>query len=299
MGAPGMASERPPFDAVPIPTFPVPSSRRSMLQAGAIGLVGLGMADVRAARALAGDATGNSAKPVVPEKSVIFIFLNGGISHQDSFDLKPESPDEVRGEFLPIATATSGIDICELLPKLSQQSERYTLVRSMATNSSGHEEACHMLFTGRLDFPAGFNLSRVPSPNEWPSMAAQVTYATRGRNNLPAAAVLPQPSINEAASVRPGQDAGQLGTQYEAWHLNIAAACPLGNGACPNCFRFEGTPFEHASSSIFDAPTLTLPDGGRHRFDRRVGLLDSIEHQQRRLEEVAELDKLDRNRQAA
>jgi hypothetical protein len=270
-----------------------------MLQAGAIGLFGLGMADVRAARGLAEDAAGGTAKPVIPEKSVIFIFLNGGISHQDSFDLKPEAPGEVRGEFRPIASATPGIDICEHLPRLARQSERYTLVRSVATNSSGHEEACHMLFTGRLDFPPGFSLSRVPSPNEWPSMAAQVTYATRGRHNLPPAAVLPQPSINEAASVRPGQYAGKLGPRYEAWHLNIAAQCPLGNGACPHCFRFDGETFQHAAPSIFDAPTLTLPEGGRGRLDRRVGLLEYIENQQRRLEQVADLAALDRNRQQA
>src|SRR5262245_48910771 len=248
-----------------------------MIQAGSIGLMGLGMADVMAARALAGD------RRSTPEKSVIFIFLNGGISHQDSFDLKPEAPEEVRGEFRPIATATPGIDICEHLPRLARQSERYALVRSMATNSSGHEEACHMLFTGRLDFPAGFSLARVPSPNEWPSMAAQVTYATRGRRNLPPAAVLPEPSVNEAASVRPGQYAGKLGPRYEAWHLNIAAQCPLGNGACPHCFRFDEDSFHHAAPTIFDAPTLTLPEGGRGRLDRRVGLLEYIETQQRRL----------------
>src|SRR5262245_39688095 len=111
------------------PSLAARSSRRSMLQAGAIGLAGLGMADISAARALAGDATGESAKPVVPDKSVIFIFLNGGISHQDSFDLKPGAPDAVRGEFRPIATATPGIEICEHLPQLARQSERYALVR--------------------------------------------------------------------------------------------------------------------------------------------------------------------------
>lgn len=273
--------------------FPNTASRRVMLQAGAIGLLGLETAHIPAARALA------AAPAVVPAKSVIFVFLNGGISHQDSFDLKPEAPDAVRGEFRPIATETPGIEICEHLPRLARQSERYALVRSMATNSSGHEEACHMLFTGRLDFPPGFSLNRVPSPNEWPSIAAQVTYLTRGRNNLPPAAVLPQPSVNEIGSVRPGQYAGKLGAKYEAWHLNIAAACPLGNGACPNCFRFEGTPFQHASPSIFDAPTLTLPEGGRFRLERRVGLLDGIERQQRRLEGFAELEMVDRNRQRA
>jgi hypothetical protein len=257
--------------------------------------MGLGLADVSAARALAAPAPNVSN----PDKSVIFVFLNGGIAHQDSFDLKPEAPDSVRGEFQPIATRTPGLEICEHLPLLAQQSENYALVRSMASGSSGHEEACHMLFTGRLDFPVGFSLARVPSPNEWPSLVSQITYLTRGRSDLPPAAVLPQPSVNEAGAVRPGQFAGRLGPKYEAWHLHVAAACALGNGACPNCFRFEGTPFQHGSPTIFEMPTLSLPEGGRFRFDNRVDLLANIEQQQRRLERGAELARLDRSRQQA
>lgn len=268
-------------------------SRRTVLQAGSLGLLGLGMADLSAVRALANPAR------TTPAKSVIFVFLNGGISHQDSFDMKPEAPLEVRGEFRPIPTRTPGLEICEHMPLLAQQSERYAVVRSIASGSSGHEEACHMLFTGRLDFPAGFSLARVPSPNEWPSLASQVTYLTRGRNSLPPAAVLPQPSVNEANAFRPGQYAGKLGARHEAWHLHVAAACALGNGACPNCFRFEGTPFEHESKTIFDMPVLTLPDGGRPRLDNRLGLLAQIEDQQRRLERGAEQANLDRNRQQA
>lgn len=273
-------------------SHPVPG-RRSMLQAGSIGLLGLGLNDLSAARAVAADSR------VVPRKSVIFVFLTGGISQQDSFDLKPEAPEEVRGEFQPIATRTPGIEICEHLPLLAGQSERYTLVRSIGTNSNGHEQACHMLLTGRLDLPPNFSTAVVPSPNEWPSIPAQVTYATHGRNNLPPAVVLPQPSVNEIGRVRPGQYAGLLGPRYEAWHVNIAAPCALGNGACPHCFRFEGTPFEHAADSIFDSPILTLPEGGAGRFQNRLELLDFVENQQRRLERTATLAEVDQHRQQA
>jgi hypothetical protein len=269
-------------------------SRRTMLQAGTIGLMGLGISDLSRLRASAAGST-------TPTKSVLFIFLTGGISHQDSFDLKPDAPDTVRGEFRPIATRTPGIEICEHLPLLAQRSDRFALVRSVATQSNGHEEACHMLLTGRLDFPPGFNVNNVPSPNEWPSIAAQVTHGTRGRNNLPPAVVLPQPSINEAGRVRPGQFAGRLGPRYEAWHLNMAAPCLLGNGACPNCFRFDPTPepFHHAADSIFTTPMLALPDGGETRLNSRLGLLNLVENQQRELERTAEFGKLDRHRQQA
>jgi hypothetical protein len=268
-------------------------SRRVALQAGSVGLLGLGMADLLALRAKAAPTV------VTPEKSVIFIFLTGGLAHQDSFDLKPEAPAEVRGEFKPIATRTPGIEICEHLPLLAERSERFALVRSVGTDSNGHGEACHMLLTGRLDFPTSFAADKAPSPNEWPSIPSQVTYATRGRNNLPPAIVLPQPSVNEAGEVRPGQYAGKLGSLYEAWHLDIAATCPLGNGACPDCFRFEDVPFEHAAATVFSPPALTLPEGGQGRLDGRVGLLQYVEGQQRQLERAGELARFDRYRQQA
>ncbi len=268
-------------------------SRRVALQAGSIGLLGLGLSELSAARSLI------AAESVSPKKSVLFVFLTGGLSHQDSFDMKPDAPDAVRGEFNPIATRTPGLMVCEHLPLLAARTERYALVRSIATESSGHEEACHMLLTGRLDIPAGFSLARVPSANEWPSMLSQVTYATRGRNNLPPAVVLPEPSVNEAAKVRPGQYAGKLGPKWEAWHVNMASACPLGNGACPDCFRFDADTYEHASPTIFDTPMLTLPEGGSVRLGHRVGLLDEIEMQQRQLERTADAASLDQHRAQA
>jgi len=265
-------------------------TRRRMLEAGAVSLLGLGMGELSALRAMAG-----SGKPT-PAKSVIFVFLTGGISQHDSFDPKPDAPDAVRGEFEPIATRTPGIQLSEHLPLLAQQSDRWALVRSVGTESNAHEFACHMLLTGRLDLPPGFSLDNVPSPNEWPSIPAQVTFATRGRNNLPPAVVLPQPSVNEAARVRPGQYSGRLGPRWEAWHVDIAADCPLGNGACPECFRFDGSEFHHASERIFDTPFLTLPEGGQRRLDDRLSLLQRVEGQLRDLENRAELQQFDRNR---
>ena len=268
-----------------------PITRRFVLQAGAVGL-GLGMADVAALRAL------GAAPTTAPAKSVIFIFLTGGLSHHDSFDMKPDAPAEIRGEFQPIATNVPGIQICEHLPLLARRADRYALVRSMRTNSDGHELACHMLLTGRLDLPPGFSLDNIPSSNEWPSIPASVNYALRERaGNLPPAVILPQPSVNEVGKVRPGQYAGRLGENWDAWHLNVASPCALGNGACPDCFRFEGTPYEHGSSTILDTPRLMLPDGGEIRLSGRVNLLKEIQRQQQALELAA--DKFSRHRQQA
>ncbi len=269
-------------------------TRRDALRAGTIGLLGLGLPELSALRAASSIQTPRA-------KSVIFVFLTGGLSHHDSFDLKPEAPDSIRGEFKPIATKTNGIRICEHLPLLAERSDRYAIIRSMATGSDGHEVACHMLLTGRLDLPVGFSTQNVPNPNEWPSLPAQINFAKngRGRNNLPPAVVLPEPSINEAGRVRPGQYAGRLGPRWEAWHLQMATKCPLGNGACPNCFRHDDDEFVHEPETIFQTPTLTLPDGGSDRFSGRIGLLENIEKQRRKLEKTAESQLLDRHRQQA
>jgi hypothetical protein len=267
-------------------------TRRGVLQAGAIGLLGLGTAELSALRSMA------KGEGVTPSRSVIFVFLTGGLSHHDSFDLKPNAPESVRGEFRPIATRTPGIEICEHLPMLARRSDRWALVRSVGTDSSDHALACHMLLTGRLDLPVGFDPSG-PTPSDWPSIPALATFATQGRNDLPPAIVLPEPSINEAGTVRPGQYAGRLGTRWDAWHLNIAAKCPLGNGACPECFRFDGSPFRHAASTIFDSPQLTIPGDDLGRLSHLLGLLEGIESQQRGLEHSATVQELDRHRQRA
>ena len=273
----------------PKETHPGRVPRRTALKTGAIGLT-----------AAAWPALGSlpAAQGGAKAKRVLFVFLTGGLSHHDSFDMKPDAPSDVRGEFNPIATQTPGIQICEHLPRLAARSNRYALVRSMQTESNGHEPACHMLLTGRLELPPGFTLNKIPNANEWPSIPAVITYALRHRGQaMPPAVVLPEPSVNEVGKVRPGQYAGRLGSRWDAWHVNMASKCPLGNGACPDCFRFEGTPFEHAPATIFDTPMLTLPQGGQMRLAGRVGLLDEIQSQQRQLERAAE--PLDRQRQQA
>ncbi|MCA9012334.1 MAG: DUF1501 domain-containing protein [Planctomycetaceae bacterium] len=268
-------------------------SRRTMLNVGTIGMMGLGLPQLAALESAA------SATPTASKKSVIFVFINGGLSHQDTFDMKPQAPDSVRGEFQPIHTQTPGIQICEHLPMMAARTDKYAIVRSLSTDSSDHGPACHMLFTGRLDFPAGFVDQGKISSNEWPSLLSQITYMMANGEILPPAAVLPQPSINEANAVRPGQYAGKLGNRWESWHIDIAAPCALGNGACPHCFRFNGEVFEHGSPSVLNMPMLSLPDGGRSRFMNRIELLSHVERQQQLMEKIAMTNRLDRDRQQA
>src|SRR4051812_29287244 len=113
-------------------------TRRSMLQAGSIGLLGLGMNHLAGLREAS--ATSGSVRPSGKAKSCIYIFLSGGLAQHDSFDMKPDAPDTVRGEFKPVATNTPGIQVCEHLPQLAQRSHMWSLVRSLTHWSNEHSE---------------------------------------------------------------------------------------------------------------------------------------------------------------
>ena len=109
-----------------------PLARRELLRIGGLSLLGLS-----AGQPAQLQAENANAKPP-RAKSCIFLFLFGGPSQIDLWDMKPQAGPEIRGEFLPAATNVPGIQICEHLPLLAKQMNRYALVRSMRTNSAGH-----------------------------------------------------------------------------------------------------------------------------------------------------------------
>ncbi len=105
-------------------------SRRSFFQIGALGIGGLTLADLLRLEA---QAAGSGSK-----KSVINIILSGGPTHLDTFDLKPDAPSEIRGEFRPIATCVPGFEFCELMPKLATLADKFSVVRSLTGVSEEH-----------------------------------------------------------------------------------------------------------------------------------------------------------------
>src|SRR4029079_13970223 len=105
------------------------------------------------------------------------------------------APPEIRGEFKPIATRTPGIQICEHLPLLAERSHLWALVRSLTHPTNGHSEGHQIMLSGRSQLPPGFS-GNMPKPTDWPSIAAVAGYATRPRNNLPPAAILPEKLIH-------------------------------------------------------------------------------------------------------
>ncbi len=272
-------------------------SRRDALQAGAIGILGLGMnhlAGLRQATAAEGSLTSGKAK------SCIFIFLSGGLSQHDSFDMKPEAPDNIRGEFRPRATKTPGLHICEHLPKLAQRSQMWSLCRSLTHGSNEHSAAHHIMLTGHTELPAGFSPNN-PSRSDRASIAAITGYAMRAKqqNNLPTAVVLPERLVHSSGRVIPGQHAGPMGPQHDPWMVEASPFHNTSYGAFPE-FAFDHQNRGKEDERLFQAPQLSLPDGlGMQAINGRLALLESLNRQRVNLASHAQVENFDRLRQGA
>jgi len=269
-------------------------SRRVALQAGSIGLLGLGMNHLDSLRAA--EPAGNKTPSA---KRVIYIFLSGGLGQHDSFDMKPDAPKEVRGEFNPIPTKTPGIQICEHLPELAKRSEDWALVRSLTHPYIEHSQGHHVMLTGRTPMPRGFNGSK-PKPSDFPSIAAIANDRMQPQNNLPPAIVLPDRIVHRTGRTIPGQFAGAMGSLRDPWFLEASPFHPEHYGAYPDYL------FHHAKGKLedknlkFQAPNLSLPHGlGKGRFNNRLELFKHLNKQRAFLEKAAEVEQFDRYRQMA
>jgi hypothetical protein len=270
-------------------------SRRTAIQAGAISLLGLGMNHLQGLRAFAA-AEGT---PPAPAKSVIYIFLSGGLAQHESFDMKPDAPVEIRGEFNPIATKTPGLQVCEHLPELARRSEKWALVRSLTHPYNDHSVGHHVMLTGRSDLPVGFDPNKAKE-TDYPSIAALAGRLLSQKNNLPPAVVLPEKLIHMTGRVIPGQFAGQMGKRYDPWFLEMSPYHPLHYGAFPEyLFHHEKGRVEDPAL-VYQAPHLELPQGlDLHRVLDRVSLRKSIEGQSNFLARAVEDEAFDKYREGA
>ncbi|MEX0675709.1 MAG: DUF1501 domain-containing protein [Pirellulales bacterium] len=271
-------------------------SRRTAIQAGAVGLLNLGMNHVAGLRAMAAPGTAAAAPKA---KAVIYIFLSGGLAQHDSFDMKPAAPDGIRGEFKPIATRTPGVEICEHLPMLAQRSHLWALVRSMHHGYPEHSTGHLLMLTGRSQVPLGFDPSQ-PKPGDWPSMAAIAHSVCEPPNNVPPAVVLPEVLIHREGRVIPGQFAGEMGQERNPMFVSYARFSATAYGAWPEYGFHHAQGRENPKDLTFEAPNLSLAaDMDPQRFNQRLDLLASIGRQTEKLERAAENESFDRYRQKA
>jgi len=291
---PRASSEPPPAAPFRHPRF----SRRVAIQAGAVGLLGMGTNHLTALRSHASPL--KSPKPTNGQaRSVIYIFLSGGLAQQDSFDLKPDAPEQVRGEFQPIATTSPGVSICEHLPMLAARSHLWSLIRSLTHPSNDHSAGHMIMLSGRSMVPPGFDPSK-PKPTDWPSIAAITGAVTGVRNNLPPAIILPEQLIHRTGRVIPGQLAGEMGPSRDPWVIDASPFDSRSYGAYPE-YQFDHQQRDRKlPNRSFQAPSLTLPEGfTKSRVTGRLALLDQIDAQRRDLDRNAETLPLDQFRQDA
>jgi hypothetical protein len=188
-------------------------------------------------------------------RSCILIFQWGGPSQLDTWDPKPDAPEDIRGSFASIETTTPGVRISEHFPLLAKQTHRLAIVRSMSHDDPAHLSTAHRILTGHLA-PKVNSDADGPSPNDWPHLGAIVARFRPSEGAVPSAVTMPWTVAHPAApgGKAPGQDAGWLGKTFDP-------------------FRVEGDPNEPA----FSVPGLGLPEGiDLSRFaDRRSFLADT------------------------
>ena len=227
-------------------------SRRGFLQVGLLGGLGLTLPQFLKMEAQGAQKDYKTREGVA--KSVIQIFLPGGMAHQESWDPKPYAPSEYRGPFSPINTTIKGEKFSQYLKATAKVADKMTIIRSMAHGEAAHERGTHNMFTGYKPSPA----------LEYPSMGAVVAHELGVRNSLPPYVCVPNVP-NEYAN------SGYLSSAYG----------PFAIGADP-------------SRADFKVRDLNLPgEVDDKRFSRRRSLLETVDNHFRELEKSDALDSMD------
>lgn len=185
-------------------------NRRELLRAGSLGLLGLSLPELLAARQA--QAAAGNAKSFGRAKRCILLFMWGGPAHQDTWDMKPDAPAEIRGEFKPISTRVPGLQICEHMPELAKRTDRLTVVRSMTHNVVDHLTGTHFLLTGQPPPPVNDIRS------QWPHFGSVLSRLGRGKGPLPPfVAMRPklENTVPRFVEQSQGQFAGWLGPVYD------------------------------------------------------------------------------------
>jgi hypothetical protein len=239
-------------------------NRRSFLQLGVAGLASVGLPGLLRARE-------QSAASGKKDTAVILIWLDGGPSHMDMYDLKPDAPAEYRGIWKPIRTKVAGFDISELFPKQAQVTDKFSVVRSLHHDTGDHFAGGHRMLTAKDMGVSGANME-----TKFPSIGAIVARELGARQpGMPAYVGVPHAS---SIGLNPGYFAGHLlGSQYN----------PFQPGGDPNSPGF-------GVQNLNLVPGLTL-----ERLEDRRSLLKRFDTSRRALESRADIGAMDRFDQQA
>lgn len=228
------------------------TSRRDFLRVGALTGMGMSLASLLRAEAATAASGGSGARA----KSVILVFLGGGMSHHDTFDPKPEAIADIRGKYQPIKTNVPGLQITDLLPRMAGVMDKVALVRSQAHDNDHHETATNWVLSGRFGSAFG----------DHPAMGAVVAHETGFSGILPPYVAVPR---NPSFTWELGKSA-YLGARYESFKA--------------------GDPNQES----YRVRDLTSPVAAlEERQKRRLSLLEAVDGLARRIDGNDQLESYD------
>ncbi|XZE43777.1 DUF1501 domain-containing protein [Pirellulaceae bacterium SH467] len=241
-------------------------SRREWLKVGGISAGALSLADLlriqnaQGAEPLPGDAP-KRLSGFGQAKHCIVLFLLGGPPQHETWDPKPDAPEEVRGQFGSIETATPGLRVGELMPLTAKLTDKIAVLRALATDDNAHSSSGYWMLTGHPHAPKNSENALPGAPNNWPSIAAVVRHLKGDSGALPGSVRLPEEIWNTGRLLWPGQDAGWLNSQSDPWLITCD----------PN-------------KADFRVPDIALPsDISSERFAQRRDFLHALN---RRLDQI-------------
>jgi hypothetical protein len=234
----------------------VHQTRRDFLRAGTLSFLGMTLTDFLCSKSLQAMAATQAsvAAPKAKAQSVILVWLEGGISHLESWDVK------ANGGFRTIPTKAPGIQISEIFPRIAQHMDKLSIIRSMKTDERNHPQATIQAQTGHRPNPA----------LKFPSFGSIVAKETTSRNNMPPYVVVPRPTEGDFFNYQEAYQAAFIGSEY------------------------DGMILPDPSQPNFHLPDLSLPKSVTSDVisDRKT-LLGIVDRHFRRKEELAEFAKLD------
>ena len=248
-------------------------SRRHVLGGGILSLAGLTLADL-----LRGEAVG--ARPA-KAKHCIFVFLNGGQAQLDTFDMKPDAPDGIRGPYKPVDTVVPGVQISEKLPLLAKLTDKFTIVRSVTHHLSAHNSSAAYALSGHSP---GTDQNIVPTVMDHPTYGSIVAKLKPAETGIPSFVLTPR-LLFDMGFPTPSAGGGWLGHSYDPFPVvrnRMMARAPEWDGKLP------------------PPSGLKLPDGvTTSRVKSRQQLLATFDDGLAAANHVAAIQTLDANQQQA
>lgn len=249
-------------------------SRREFLRVGGAGMLGLSLGDILRLQASTAAPEGSGKNGWGKAKSVIMIFLQGGPSHIDIWDPKPDAPSNIRGEFKSIKSNVPGIWLSEVMPQMAKQMDKATLIRSLSYTPAGlfnHTAAIYQMMTGYTpDRVSPSGQLEPPSASDFPHAGSQISRIKPPEEPMLPFVMLPRP-LQESGVIGKGGTAGFLGAAYDPYY------------------------FYQDPAKEIKLDDLTLrKDVNKERFSRRARLLDQVNAAMPEIEKAVEGYALDK-----